>query len=75
MTTIFQTNILFKTNKCHHGGPLGAEGPGQLPPLNPALRTTNGTRRSSRWYASNFHFYTKTWFHCFRVYVLDFVSK
>jgi len=41
ITTIFQTNILFKTNKCHHGGPLGAEGPGQLPPvspLNPALQ-------------------------------------
>jgi len=24
-------------------------------------RTTGGTRRSSRWYASNFHFFTKTW--------------
>jgi len=24
-------------------------------------RTTSGTRRSSRWYASNFHFFTKTW--------------
>jgi len=35
ITTIFQTNILFKTNKCHHGGPLRAEGPGQLPPLPP----------------------------------------
>jgi len=42
--TIFQTNILFKTNKCYHGGPLGVEGPGQLtplpPPLNPKLPTT-----------------------------------
>jgi len=37
ITTIFQTNILFKTNKCHHEGPLGVEGPGQLPPFNPAL--------------------------------------
>jgi len=36
-------SILFETNKCHHAGPLGAEGPGQLPPpLNPALtRTVN----------------------------------
>jgi len=34
---MFQTNTLFKTNKCHHGGPLGAEGPGQLPPLPPPL--------------------------------------
>jgi len=25
-------NILFKTNKCHHGDPRRAEGPGQLPP-------------------------------------------
>ena len=40
ITTIFQMNILFKTNKCHHGGPFGSEGPGQLsplPPLNPTL--------------------------------------
>jgi len=28
MATIFQTNILFKTNKCHHGGTPGAEGQG-----------------------------------------------
>jgi len=28
-------NTLFKTNKCHHGGPLRAERPGQLPPLTP----------------------------------------
>jgi len=27
--------------------------------------TTSGTRRSSGWYASNFHFFTKTWIHCF----------
>jgi len=42
--TIFQTNILFKTSKCHHGGPLGAGGPGQLPPLpplNPALEVSS----------------------------------
>jgi len=26
--TIFQTSILFETNKCHHVGPLDAEGPG-----------------------------------------------
>jgi len=31
----FQTSIFLKTNKCHHGGPLGTEGPGQLPPLPP----------------------------------------
>ena len=37
ITTIFQTNALFKTNKCHHGGPLRAEGPRQLPPLPPPL--------------------------------------
>jgi len=36
---MFQMNILFETNKCHHGGPLGAEGPGHLPPLTPLLRT------------------------------------
>jgi len=29
----FQTSILFETNKFHHGGPLAAGGPGQLPPL------------------------------------------
>jgi len=28
MATIFQTNVLFKTNKCHHGGTPGAEGQG-----------------------------------------------
>jgi len=38
-------------------------------------RTTSGTRRSSRWYASNFHFFTKTWIHSFLVYVLGFVFK
>jgi len=34
------TIFLFMTNNCHHGGPLGAGAPGQLPPLaplNPAL--------------------------------------
>jgi len=40
ITTIFQANILFKTNKCHHGGPLGAEGPGQMPPLPPPSQLT-----------------------------------
>jgi len=44
ITTIFQTNVLFETNKCPHGGPLGTEVPGQLPlllppPLNPDLET------------------------------------
>jgi len=37
---IFQTSILFETNKLHHGGPHAAGGPGQLPPFpprNPAL--------------------------------------
>jgi len=40
ITTIFQTNTLFKTNKCHQGGLLGAKGPGNCPqpPLNPALQ-------------------------------------
>jgi len=37
--TIFQTNILFITNQCHHGGPLGAEGQGQLPAPNPTPPT------------------------------------
>jgi len=37
---IFQSSILFETNKFHLGGPLAAGAPGQLPrclPLNPAL--------------------------------------
>jgi len=37
-------------------------------------RTTSGTRRSSRWYASNFHFFTKTWIHRFPLYVSGFVT-
>jgi len=28
-------------------------------------RTTSGTRRSLRWYARNFHFFTKTWIYSF----------
>jgi len=39
MTTIFQTSIFLKTNKCHHGRPLGAEGPGHLPPFPPLIQT------------------------------------
>ena len=39
---MFQTNTLFKTNKCHHGGPPWSGGPGAIapvaPPVNPALR-------------------------------------
>jgi len=27
--------------------------------------STCGSRRSSRWYASNFHFFTKLWFNSF----------
>ena len=55
ITTIFQTNILFKTSKCHHGGPLGAESPGQLPPLpatlNPVLvQTTIARNASDKWF-------------------------
>jgi len=38
-------------------------------------RTTSGARRSSRWYASNFHFFSKTWIHSFLVYVSGFVSE
>ena len=53
ITTIFQTNVLFKTNKCHHGGPLGAEGQGQLPPLppplNPALPVATGLLQVCSW--------------------------
>jgi len=30
-------NILFKTNKYHHEGPLGAEGLGQLSSLPPRM--------------------------------------
>jgi len=40
LITIFHTSILFETNIFHHGGPLAAGGPGQLPsfpPVNPAL--------------------------------------
>ena len=44
ITTMFQTNTLFKTNKCHHGGPPWSGGPGAIapvaPPLNPALRSS-----------------------------------
>jgi len=29
--------VSFKTSKFHHGGPLEAGGPGQLPPLPPSL--------------------------------------
>ena len=36
---------------------------------------TCGTRRSSRWYAGNFYFLTKTWIHSFLDYVSCFVSK
>jgi len=38
-------------------------------------RTTSSTRRYSRWYASNFHFFTKTWIHMFLVYISGFVSE
>jgi len=45
ITKIFQTSILFETNKFHHGGPLAAGGPGQLSPLpspfNPDLAVTS----------------------------------
>jgi len=40
ITKIFQTSILFETNKFDHGGPPCCGGPVQLPPLpplNPAL--------------------------------------
>ena len=30
--------------------------------------------RSSRWYANNFHFFTKAWIHIFLVYLSSFVS-
>ena len=43
--------------------------------FNISNNTYSGTRRSSSWYASNFHFYTKIWIHSFQVYVLGFVSK
>jgi len=33
--TIFETNILFKTNKCHHGGPPWSGGPGAIAPVAP----------------------------------------
>jgi len=32
---IFQTSILFETNKFHDGGSRASGGPGQLPPLPP----------------------------------------
>ena len=38
ITKIFQTRILFETNKFHQGGGLAAGGPGQLPPLPPLIR-------------------------------------
>jgi len=79
ITTIFQANILFKTNKCHHGGPLGAEGPGQLPrsPLpNPALQPhtiffSTAIRRDFRptWYICNYELpccnVSRVLIHCF----------
>jgi len=34
---------------------------------------TCGTRRSSRWYVSNFHFFAKTWIRSFLFYVSGFV--
>jgi len=33
----FQLNILFKTNKCHHGGPPWSGGPGAIAPVAPPL--------------------------------------
>jgi len=33
ITTTFQRNILFKTNKCHHGGPPWCGGPGAIAPV------------------------------------------
>jgi len=36
---------------------------------------TCGTRRSSRWYASNFHFFTETCIPGFLVYVSGFLYK
>jgi len=32
--TVFETSILFKTNNCHHGRPLGAS-PGSIAPVAP----------------------------------------
>jgi len=37
ITTIFQRNILFKTNKCHHGWPPWSGGPGAITPVAPPL--------------------------------------
>jgi len=55
MTKIFQTSILFETNKFHHVGPLAAGGPEQLPPLsplNPHL-SQHLPRRSGKHYSEN----------------------
>jgi len=42
------------------------EYPQRLISINPrAGFPTCGTRRSSRWYARNFYFFTKTWIHSF----------
>jgi len=38
ITTIFQTNILFKTNKCHYRGPPWSGGPGAIALLIPLIR-------------------------------------
>jgi len=36
---MFQTNTLFKTNKCHHGGPPWSGGPGAIAPVAPPLNS------------------------------------
>jgi len=38
ITTIFQTNILFTTNKYHHGKPLRAEGPWAIAPVAQVIK-------------------------------------
>jgi len=45
ITTIFQRNILFKTNKCHHGAPPWSGGPGAIASVAAPLNQSclNGT--------------------------------
>jgi len=64
ITTILRMNILFQTNKCHHGAPLGVEGPGQLLPYPPLIRTCP-------WIRPKWHPYSAVTFYPPHIYLFD----